>query len=57
MPPKDDPEYLPTVPKHDFDEEWDRPVFKGRDKAKGVRTKGETRTDSMKDSWLDKNPS
>ena len=52
--PTDDPEHLPTVPKHDFDEQWDRPVFKGRNKAKGVRTKGETRTDFMRDSRLDK---
>ena len=53
--PTDDPEYLTTVPKHNFDEEWDRPMFKGRNKATGVRTKGEPRTDFMKDSWLDKN--
>ena len=28
------PEHLHTVTKHDFDEEWDCPIFKGRNKAK-----------------------
>jgi len=51
--PTDDPEYLPTVPKHNFDEQWDRPVFEGRSRAKGVRTKGETRIKFMRDSRLD----
>ena len=53
--PTNNPEHLSTVPKHDFDEEWDRPVFQGRNKAKRVRTHGETRTDFMKYLRLDEN--
>jgi hypothetical protein len=42
--PTDDPEHLPTVPKQKFDEQWDRPVFKGRNTKGEVRLKGEPRS-------------
>ena len=51
--PTNNPEHLPTIPKHDFDEEWDH--SEGRNKAKGVRVHGETRIDFMQDSRLNKN--
>jgi hypothetical protein len=50
--PINDPKHLSTVPKHDFDEEWDCPAFKGRSKTKGVRMKGETWIDSIRDLRL-----
>jgi len=53
--PTDNPEALPRVQKQNFDETWDRPVFKGRNLENEVRLKGHPRRRWIKDEGLNEN--